>query len=85
MKNYSCIIFLKVISNSKVGVIMINNRGLTVRDRITESFDIAREMKGSERKTFAIRAIGVADFALEFGLISYEEWEKYLSEYLLLE
>ncbi len=60
---------------------MRNNRGLSVNDRIKESFDIAREMKGADKKTFALRAIGVADFALEFGLITYNEWEQYLSEY----
>lgn len=62
---------------------MRNNRGLTVRDRIKESFEIAMEVKGTkqDKKAFAMRAIGVADFALEFGLITYEEWEKYLSDY----
>ena len=62
---------------------MKNNRGLTVNDRIKESFDIAREINGTsqDKKAFALRAIGVADFALEFGLITFEEWEQYLSEY----
>lgn len=64
---------------------MINNRGLTVQERIKESFDIARELEGTEQKAFALRAIGVADFALEFGLITFEEWEKYLSYYLQIE
>lgn len=62
---------------------MRNNRGLTVSERIQESFDIAKEMKGSpqDKKAFALRAIGVADFALEYNLITYEEWQNYLSEY----
>ena len=66
---------------------MRNNRGLTVKDRIKESFEIAREVKGTQqdKKAFALRAIGVADFALEFGLITYEEWEQYLSEYFQIE
>ena len=66
---------------------MRNNRGLTVQDRIKESFEIAREVKGTqqEKKAFALRAMGVADFALEFGLITYTEWEKYLSEYINIE
>ena len=63
---------------------MINNRGMTVKDRISESFEIARETDGTpqDKKAFALRAIGVADFALEFGLITFEEWENYLSEYI---
>jgi hypothetical protein len=61
---------------------MRNNRGLTVQDRINESFDIARELNGQDRKAFALRAISVADFALEFGLITLEEWEQHLSDYL---
>lgn len=62
---------------------MRNNRGLTVSERIQESFEIAKEMQGSQqdRKAFALRAIGVADFALEYDLITYEEWQGYLSEF----
>ena len=64
---------------------MKNKRGLTAKDRIKESFDIARELDGEDKKAFALRAIGVADFALEFGLITFEEWEQYLSYYLQIE
>lgn len=66
---------------------MKNNRGLTVQDRIKESFEIAKEVNGNnhDRKAFALRAIGVADFALEFGLITFDEWEQYLSEFFLIE
>jgi hypothetical protein len=66
---------------------MINNRGMTVKDRIQESFDIARAIEGSQqdKKAFALRSIGVADFALEFGLITFEEWEGFLSEYFQIE
>ena len=66
---------------------MINNRGMTVKDRISESFEIAREIDGTpqDKKAFAIRALSVADFALEFGLITFEEWKNYLSDYFRIE
>ena len=66
---------------------MINNRGLTVSERIKESFDIISEIEGTyhDKKAFALRAIGLADFAFEFGLITYDEWEEYLSMYFDIE
>ena len=61
---------------------MKNKRGQTVQKRLTEHCEFARNYKGSnqDKKIFALRTLGGIDLALEFGLITYNEWEEYIKD-----
>lgn len=58
-----------------------NKRGKTIQDRITQDIEYAKSKENnSERNLLAIKALGAADLAVEFGLITYNEWEKHIDE-----
>ena len=59
---------------------MENKRGYTVKDRIRQDIEYAGSMKNeSDRALLATKALGAADLAVEFGLITYTEWETFIS------
>ena len=59
---------------------MKNKRGYTVKDRIRQDIEYAGGMeKESDRALLATKALGAADLAVEFGLITYNEWEQFVS------
>lgn len=58
---------------------MKNNRGNTIQDRL--SFDIETACKADNmehKKLLAFQALGAVEIAVEFGLITYIEFEKYI-------
>lgn len=58
---------------------MKNKRGLTAQERITQDIEYAKKIKNkADRTMLATKALGAADFAVEFGLITYTEWEQYI-------
>lgn len=58
---------------------MENKRGYTVQDRIRQDIEYAKGMKDkADRTLLATKALGAADLAVEFGLITYKEWEKHI-------
>ena len=58
---------------------MQNNRGKTIKDRLNEDIEYAENLKSAESKEIlALKALGAADMAVEFGLITYNEWETYI-------
>lgn len=60
---------------------MKNKRGYTVQDRIEQDIEYAKSIKNKESKALlATKALGAADLAVEFGLITYTQWELYISE-----
>ncbi len=60
---------------------MKNKRGYTVQDRLKQDIKYAKEMKDtSHRKVLATKALGAVDLAVEFGLITYNEWEKHIDD-----
>lgn len=60
---------------------MKNKRGYTVQDRISQDVEYAKRMKDkSDRTLLATKALGAADLAIEFGLITYKEWEKHIED-----
>lgn len=60
---------------------MKNKRGYTVQDRIKQDIEYAKRMKDKADKTLlATKALGAADLAVEFGLITYNEWEKHIED-----
>lgn len=60
---------------------MLNKRGYTVQDRLKQDIEYAKKIKDtSHRKVLATKALGAADLAVEFGLITYKEWEKHIDD-----
>lgn len=60
---------------------MRNKRGYTVQDRITHDIEFAKNIKDSTHKRLlASKALGAADLAVEFGLITYNEWERHIED-----
>ena len=58
---------------------MKNKRGYTVQDRITQDIEHAKNIEDKASRTLlATKALGAADLAVEFGLITYNEWEKHI-------
>ena len=60
---------------------MKNKRGYTVQDRLKQDIEYAKEMKdSSNRRLLATKALGAVDLAVEFGLITYKEWEQHIDD-----
>ena len=55
---------------------MKNKRGLSFCERLNEEISYAENIKNAEQaEVLAIKALGAADLAVEFGIITYKEWE----------
>ncbi len=60
---------------------MLNKRGYTAQDRLKQDIAYAKKLKDDrERKLIATKVLGAVDFAVEFGLITYNEWEKHIED-----
>lgn len=60
---------------------MKNKRGYTVQDRIKQDIEYAKGMEEkADRTLLATKALGAADLAVEFGLITYNEWKKHIED-----
>lgn len=60
---------------------MLNKRGYTAQDRLKQDIAYAKKLKDDrERKLIATKVLGAADLAVEFGLITYNEWEKHIED-----
>ena len=60
---------------------MVNRQGYTMQERITQDIKFAKSRKEkSDRTLLATKALGAADLAVEFGLITYKEWEQHIDE-----
>lgn len=58
---------------------MVNKRGYTVQERLKQDIEYAKTVKNeASRQLLAAKALGAVDFAVEFGLITYAEWEKHI-------
>ena len=59
---------------------MENKRGQSVSERLKEEIEYAESVESAEhREVLAIKALGAADMAVEFKLITYKEWETYIN------
>ena len=59
-----------------------NKRGQSISDRLSEEFDyIKRLVDENQRVMLAYKALGAADIAIEFGLITYTEWEIFVKDF----
>ena len=60
---------------------MKNKRGQGISERIDGDIEYAKRMESkADRTLLATKALGAADFAVEFGLITYKEWEQYIDK-----
>ena len=60
---------------------MKNKRGYTVQDRLKQDIEYAQNIKDeTNRRLLATKALGAADLAVEFGLITYNEWEQHIED-----
>lgn len=58
---------------------MQNKRGYTVQDRIKQDIEYAKNIDDvSSKKLLAAKVLGAVDLAVEFGLITYNEWETHI-------
>lgn len=58
---------------------MENKRGYTVQERLKQDIEHAKKIEDKAKKSLlATKALGAADIAVEFGLITYKEWEKHI-------
>ncbi len=58
---------------------MKNKRGYTVQDRIEQDIEYAKSVVDiASRSMLATKALGAADLAIEFGLITYKQWETHI-------
>lgn len=56
-----------------------NKQGKTIQIRLTEEIEYAESVKSAEqREILAIKALGAVDLAVEFGMITYNEWTTYI-------
>lgn len=60
---------------------MKNKRGYTVQERIKQDIEYAQNMQDrNSRAMLATKALGAVDLAVEFGLITYKEWETHIDD-----
>lgn len=58
---------------------MKNKRGLSINERLEEDIKYAEATTEiADRTLLATKALGAADLAVEFELITYTEWELYI-------
>jgi hypothetical protein len=58
---------------------MKNKRGFTVADRLEQDIEYAENtLNERDRNLLLTKALGAVDFAVEFGLITYKQWETYI-------
>ena len=58
---------------------MINNGEYTIQDRLSFDIEIAKNARNKEhKKALAFQALGAVEIAVEFGLITYIEFEHYI-------
>ena len=58
---------------------MENKRGMTISERLKQDIEYAENTTDiKHREILAIKALGAVDIAVEYGLITYKEWEAYL-------
>lgn len=60
---------------------MKTKRGYTVQDRLKQDIEFAKsKTEKADRTLLATKVLGAADLAVEFGLITYKEWEQHIEE-----
>lgn len=64
---------------------MKNRRGKTLKERLNEDIEFAKNIgNAGQQEILAIKVLGAVDMAVEFGLITYKEWEQYIERIFAL-
>ena len=59
---------------------MKNRHGKALKDRLNEDIEYAQTICNTDQQqVLAVKVLGAVDMAVEFGLITYKEWEQYIS------
>jgi hypothetical protein len=59
----------------------LNTTGSTIQDRLQFDIELAKNARNKEhKKALAFQALGAVEIAVEFGLITYLEFEQYISK-----
>lgn len=62
-----------------------NSRGITIQERLTFNIKLAENAKDKDnKKALTFQALGAVELAVDFGLITYIEFEKYIRKILEL-
>ena len=60
---------------------MKNKRGFTVQYRIRQDIEYAKTVEDKVSQNMLVaKVLGAVDFAVEFGLITYNEWSTYIDD-----
>ena len=60
---------------------MKNKRGSTIQDRLSFDIKLAESTEDREhKKALALQALGAVELAVDFRLITYIEFERYISK-----
>jgi hypothetical protein len=63
----------------------LNTTGSTIQDRLQFDIELAKNARNKEhKKALAFQALGAVEIAVEFGLITYLEFEQYISKIIEL-
>lgn len=63
----------------------MNTTGSTIQDRLQFDIELAKNARNKEhKKALAFQALGAVEIAVEFGLITYLEFEQYISKIIEL-
>lgn len=63
----------------------MNTTGSTIQDRLQFDIELAKNARNKEhKKALAFQALGAVEIAVEFGLITYLEFERYISKIIEL-
>lgn len=59
---------------------LTNKKGQTVQNRIEQDIEYAKKIQDKAKQTMlAAKVLGATDLAVEFGLITYKQWEHYIN------
>lgn len=59
----------------------MNTTGSTIQDRLQFDIELAKNARNKEhKKALAFQALGAVEIAVEFGLITYLEFERYINK-----
>lgn len=63
----------------------MNTTESTIQDRLQFGIELAKNARNKEhKKALAFQALGAVEIAVEFGLITYLEFERYISKIIEL-
>ena len=60
---------------------MRNKKGITANERLNRDIEFAATVKNAEQRYSLLKmALATAEFAVDFGLITYKEWNDHTNK-----